>query len=178
MYRGNFDIEDYVVERTPLAHADGVSGPETSSPSLCAARPTVLRVTLSVSRQPRTASSLSFAPTRRSIGSGSASSPKRTSMSGAAANRCRISTCAAAASRSGPRSRASGATRPPKSRFKADVAGKAGGDYWNTNYPQPTYLSSRALRAACGDNGLFGFRFSDRPAFMKSKSGRCRTASS
>ncbi len=27
--------------------------------------------------------------------------------------------------------------------FEADLAGKAGGDYWNTNYPQPTYLSSR-----------------------------------
>jgi alpha-glucosidase len=25
----------------------------------------------------------------------------------------------------------------------SDVNGKAGGDYWNTNYPQPTYVSSR-----------------------------------
>jgi alpha-glucosidase len=27
--------------------------------------------------------------------------------------------------------------------FKADQAGNAGGDYYNTNYPQPTYISSR-----------------------------------
>jgi alpha-glucosidase len=26
--------------------------------------------------------------------------------------------------------------------FKADVTGKSGGDYYNTNYPQPTYISS------------------------------------
>jgi len=27
--------------------------------------------------------------------------------------------------------------------FQSDVTGKAGGDYYNTNYPQPTYISSR-----------------------------------
>ena len=27
--------------------------------------------------------------------------------------------------------------------WQADVSGHAGGDYWTTNYPQPTYLSSR-----------------------------------
>lgn len=27
----------------------------------------------------------------------------------------------------------------------ADVAGRAGGDYWTTNYPQPTFLSSRRI---------------------------------
>ena len=27
--------------------------------------------------------------------------------------------------------------------FRADVMGRAGGDFWNTNYPQPTLLSSR-----------------------------------
>ena len=62
--------------------------------------------------------------------------------------------------------------------FKADVAGKAGGDYWNTNYPQPTYLSSRALRAACRDHGLFRVRFSRPATSTKSKSGRCRNGSS
>ena len=40
--------------------------------------------------------------------------------------------------------------------FKADVSGKSGGDYYNTNYPQPTYLSSRALCAPCQHNSLFG----------------------
>ena len=62
--------------------------------------------------------------------------------------------------------------------FKADVAGKAGGDFWNTNYPQPTYVSSSALRAACGNNRVFCLRFQTGAAFMKSRFGRYRTASS
>lgn len=48
--------------------------------------------------------------------------------------------------------------------FKADVEGKAGGDYWTTNYPQPTYLSSRryALHAETTAYAAFDFR---RPGF-------------
>lgn len=30
-----------------------------------------------------------------------------------------------------------------------DAAGMAGGDYWNTNYPQPTFLTSRWLAVHC-----------------------------
>ena len=30
-----------------------------------------------------------------------------------------------------------------------DLAGMAGGDYWNTNYPQPTFLTSRWLALHC-----------------------------
>jgi alpha-glucosidase len=44
--------------------------------------------------------------------------------------------------------------------FKADVMGKAGGDYWNTNYPQPTYLSSRrySLHVETTAYAAFDFR--------------------
>ena len=44
--------------------------------------------------------------------------------------------------------------------FKADVLGKAGGDYWNTNYPQPTYLSSRrySLHVETTAYAAFDFR--------------------
>jgi len=44
--------------------------------------------------------------------------------------------------------------------FQADVAGRAGGDYWNTNYPQPTYLSSRryALHVETTAYAAFDFR--------------------
>jgi alpha-glucosidase len=44
--------------------------------------------------------------------------------------------------------------------FKADVTGKSGGDYWNTNYPQPTYLSSRryALHVETTAYSAFDFR--------------------
>ena len=46
MYRGNFDIEDYVVERTPLTHAD-VSG-DTVALSAAPGQPVRLRVSVSM----------------------------------------------------------------------------------------------------------------------------------
>ncbi|MDR3513059.1 MAG: alpha-glucosidase [Caulobacteraceae bacterium] len=44
--------------------------------------------------------------------------------------------------------------------FKADRAGGGGGDYYNTNYPQPTYLSSRryALHVETTAYSAFDFR--------------------
>ena len=160
MYRGNFDIEDYVSERMPLAHAvvteasDGYeiafSGHEHDEPRSrvhagqgCAIRRDRLHVRA----------------IRPSTGSGFALWRSRTSMSGAAASRCRISTCAAVVSRSGRPSLASAATRPRRSPSRPTSTGKAGGDYWNTNYPQPTYLSSRRYALHVETTGLCGVRF-------------------
>ncbi len=44
--------------------------------------------------------------------------------------------------------------------WKADQMAHAGGDYWNTNYPQPTFLSSRhyALHVATTAYSCFDFR--------------------
>ena len=44
--------------------------------------------------------------------------------------------------------------------FKADIVGKAGGDYHNTYYPQPTYLSSAryALHVETSAYAVFDFR--------------------
>ena len=44
--------------------------------------------------------------------------------------------------------------------FQADRTAKSGGDYWNTNYPQPTYLSSRhyALHVDTTAYSCFDFR--------------------
>ncbi|TPG18836.1 alpha-glucosidase [Sphingomonas koreensis] len=44
--------------------------------------------------------------------------------------------------------------------FQADATAHAGGDYWNTNYPQPTYLSSRhyALHVETTAYSCFDFR--------------------
>lgn len=44
--------------------------------------------------------------------------------------------------------------------FKADVSSKAGGDYYHTNYPQPTYISSRhyALHVETTAYSVFDFR--------------------
>ena len=81
-------------------------------------------------------------------------------MSGAVASRCRISTCGDAVSRSGLRSRVSGATSRRRSPSRQTSPGKAGGDYWNTNYPQPTYVSSRryALHVETTAYSAFDFR--------------------
>jgi alpha-glucosidase len=47
--------------------------------------------------------------------------------------------------------------------WRADVAGRAGGDYWHTNYPQPTYLSSRRYYAHLETSryAVFDFRHED-----------------
>lgn len=44
--------------------------------------------------------------------------------------------------------------------FQCDRDGRSGGDYWNTNYPQPTYLSSRryALHLDISTYSCFDFR--------------------
>ncbi|HET6469603.1 MAG TPA: alpha-glucosidase [Geminicoccaceae bacterium] len=48
--------------------------------------------------------------------------------------------------------------------WQADVAGKAGGDYWHTNYPEPTFLSSRRYMAHVETTAYADFDFRD-PAF-------------
>ena len=44
--------------------------------------------------------------------------------------------------------------------FQADVTAHSGGDYWNTNYPQPTWISSRryALHVETSAYACFDFR--------------------
>ncbi len=44
--------------------------------------------------------------------------------------------------------------------FQCDRDGRSGGDYWNTNYPQPTYMSSRhyALHVESTAYSCFDFR--------------------
>lgn len=50
--------------------------------------------------------------------------------------------------------------------FQCDRDHRSGGDYWNTNYPQPTYLSSRryALHVDTTAYSCFDFRDADAPA--------------
>ena len=81
-------------------------------------------------------------------------------MSGAAASRCRISTCGAVDFPLWTSEPGVGRDKTTEITFKADVSGKSGGDYWNTNYPQPTYLSSRryALHVETTAYSAFDFR--------------------
>lgn len=135
MYRGNFDIEDYVVERTPLRHARV----EGNSISLSSAEGQPVRLVLTIGE-----GGIDFAAPDQTInrvwlrvvadkdehvwGGGEQMSyfdmrgrrfPLWTSEPGV------------------------GRDKTTEITFKADVTGKSGGDYYNTNYPQPTYLSSR-----------------------------------
>jgi sulfoquinovosidase len=156
MYRGNFDIEDYVVERVPLAHAV-VSGSEVA---FSAAGDQPVRVILNLSGDTRNAI-VAFHSPDQSInrvwlrveaeqdehvwGGGEQMSyfdmrgrrfPLWTSEPGV------------------------GRDKTTEITFRSDVTGKSGGDYWNTNYPQPTYLSSRryALHVETTAYSAFDFR--------------------
>ena len=42
-----------------------------------------------------------------------------------------------------------------------DETGMAGGDYWNTNYPQPTFLTSRWLAVHCDSSAYSVLDFTD-----------------
>jgi alpha-glucosidase len=156
MYRGNFDIEDYVVERMPLAHAV-ISGSEIA---FSAAPGQPARLTLQVSGDERNGA-IGFRSDDAAInrlwirvaaeqdehvwGGGEQMSyfdmrgrrfPLWTSEPGV------------------------GRDKTTEITFKADVTGKSGGNYWNTNYPQPTYLSSRryALHVETTAYSAFDFR--------------------
>ena len=45
--------------------------------------------------------------------------------------------------------------------FQAESTSKSGGDYWNTNYPQPTYLSSRRYALHLDTTAFAAFDFRD-----------------
>src|SRR6478735_5145388 len=134
MYRGNFDIEDYVIERTPLAHAV-VSG---SDIAFRAEDPALNRIWIRIQAEPGEhvwggGEQMSYLDMR------GRRFPLWTSEPGV------------------------GRDKTTEITFKADVTGKSGGDYWNTNYPQPTYLSSRryALHVETTAYTAFDFRRDD-----------------
>lgn len=160
MYRGNFDIEDYVIERTPLSHAEVSGAGDEFEVSLCAAPGQPARLTLVISGS-HCDGVIFFNSLDQSInriwlrvvagknehvwGGGEQMSyfdlrgrrfPLWTSEPGV------------------------GRDKTTEITFKADVAGKAGGDFWNTNYPQPTYVSSRryALHVETTAYSAFDFR--------------------
>ncbi len=155
MYRGNFDIEDYVVERSPLRHAVvegnriGFSTAEgqpvrlvltvdDSAIEFSAPDQTINRIWLRVVAD----------PDEHVWGGGEQMSyfdmrgrrfPLWTSEPGV------------------------GRDKSSEITFKADVTGKSGGDYYNTNYPQPTYVSSAhyALHLDTTAYSVFDFRQDD-----------------
>ena len=160
MHRGNFDLEDRVDERIPLRH--GAVTDQTVAFSADADGPVLLQMEMAGAGSDL---QLRFATTRESLnrfwlhlhaepgehvwGAGEQMSyldlrgrrfPLWTSEPGVGRDKTTAIT------------------------WQADVAGRAGGDYWTTNYPQPTYLSSRryALHVDTTAFAAFDFRRPDR----------------
>jgi alpha-glucosidase len=159
MYRGNFDIEDYIIERTPLAHAV-VSGAEIA---FSAAPDQPVRVMLNVSGDGQN-TVVAFHSADQSI--------NRVWLRVAADKDEHVWGGGEQMSYFDMRGRrfplwtsepGVGRDKSTEITFKADVSGKSGGDYWNTNYPQPTFLSSwrYALHVETTAYSAFDFRRAD-----------------
>ncbi|MBB3019676.1 alpha-glucosidase [Microvirga lupini] len=159
MYRGNFDIEDYVIERTPLAHAV-VSG---SVIAFSAAPGQPVRLTLQMSGDEHNGA-IAFRADDAAInrlwvriaaeqGEHVWGGGEQMSYFDMRGRRFPLWTSEPGVGRD----------KTTEITFKADVTGKSGGDYWNTNYPQPTYLSSRryALHVETTSYSAFDFRRDD-----------------
>jgi alpha-glucosidase len=159
MYRGNFSIEDYLVERVPLAHAV-VTGQEIA---FSAAPGQPVRMILRVSNGGAGAA-VAFRSADPTI--------NRVWLRVAASRNEHVWGGGEQMSYFDMRGRrfplwtsepGVGRDKSTEITLKADVTGKAGGDYWNTNYPQPTYLSSRryALHVETTAYSAFDFRKDD-----------------
>ncbi|ANY78529.1 alpha-glucosidase [Microvirga ossetica] len=159
MYRGNFDIEDYVIERTPLAHAV-VSG---SDIAFSAAPGQPVRLGLRVSGGDSDLA-IAFRTEDASLnriwlrvpaeqGEHVWGGGEQMSYFDMRGRRFPLWTSEPGVGRD----------KTTEITFKSDVTGKSGGDYWNTNYPQPTYLSSRryALHVETTAYSAFDFRKDD-----------------
>jgi alpha-glucosidase len=160
MHRGNFDIEDYVSERIGLRYAEieDLDGVILIGLSTAVGQKPVITLIVAESAQSQT---LAFEGASAAInrfwlriateaheclwGGGEQMSyfnlagrrfPLWTSEPGVGRDKTQLMT------------------------WQADQAGRAGGDYYNTNYPQPTYLSSRhyALHVETTAYSVFDFR--------------------
>ncbi len=152
MYRGNFDIEDYVIERRALAHAQ-VEGNRIRLSDAAGQPPSLILTVVD--------NAITFEATDPKLNRlwvrikadedehvwGGGEQMSYFDMRG---RRFPLWT-------SEP-----GVGRDPTSKitFKANVEDKAGGDYFNTNYPQPTYVSSvlYALHVDTTAYSVFDFR--------------------
>lgn len=155
MFRGNFDIEDRLVERSPLRHAT-LAGP-TIRFALAEGLPTRLTLTLTETGSDAT---LAFAATdpddnrfwlriEAEPGEHVWGGGEQMSYFDLRGRRFPLWTSEPGVGRD--------KTSPIT--FQADVAGRAGSDYWNTNYPQPTYVSSRRYALHVDTTAYAAFEF-------------------
>ncbi|NTF09064.1 alpha-glucosidase [Agrobacterium rubi] len=152
MYRGNFEIEDYVIERRALAHAQVEGNRILLSDATGQPPRLILTVVDNVITFEATDPKLNRLWVRIKADEdehvwGGGEQMSYFDMRG---RRFPLWT-------SEP-----GVGRDPTSEitFKANVKDKAGGDYFNTNYPQPTYVSSAlyALHVETSAYSVFDFR--------------------
>ncbi len=152
MYRGNFEIEDYVIERSRLAHAH-VDGNRIALSEKPGQKP---RLVLTVTER-----SIEFeamdpllnrlwirvvADTEEHVWGGG----EQMSYFDMRGRRFPMWTSEPGVGRD----------RTSEITFKSNVKDRAGGDYFNTNYPQPTYVSSAlyALHVETSAYSVFDFR--------------------
>lgn len=152
MYRGNFEIEDYVIERRPLFHAqidgDRISlsdGPGQQPRLILTIAEDAIKFDAADPKLNRLWVRIKADDDEHVWGGG-----EQMSYFDMRGRRFPLWT-------SEP-----GVGRDPTSEitFKANVKDKAGGDYYNTNYPQPTYVSSAlyALHVETTAYSVFDFR--------------------
>lgn len=152
MYRGNFDIEDYVVERSPLRYAQI----ENNNVLLAVAEGHAPRLRLIVN-----AGSIAIEPMDTTInrlwlriaaeaGEHVWGGGEQMSYFDMRGRRFPLWTSEPGVGRD----------KSTELTFKADITARAGGDYYHTNYPQPTYISSRhyALHVETTAYSVFDFR--------------------
>lgn len=155
MYRGNFDIEDYVVERVALSYAS-LKGNQISFAACEGAAP-VLSVTLQNNELHFTSHDAGINRIWLRVASekgehvwGGGEQMSYFDMRG---RRFPLWTSEPGVGRD----------KTTEITFQSDVQNKAGGDYYNTNYPQPTYVSSKryALHVDTTAYSVFDFRHDD-----------------
>ena len=141
MYRGNFDIQDRLSERTPLRHAAVAAGGRID---FAAAPGQPVRISATVTLDDESGARIAFVdadPAINRVWLRVAAEPNEHVWGGGEqmsyldmrGRRFPIWTSEPGVGRD----------KTTKITAEADRTGRSGGDYWTTNYPQPTWLSSR-----------------------------------
>jgi alpha-glucosidase len=159
MYRGNFVIEDYLVERVGLDHVDitEVSGGYRLDCARERGGPICLSLRLTGDARSLTLAFSSVDPDLNRLWLRLVAEPAE-----------HVWGCGEQMSYFDLRGRhfplwtsepGVGRDKTTAITFQADVSGKAGGDYYTTNYPQPTFVSSRRYYAHLETTAYADFDF-------------------
>jgi alpha-glucosidase len=152
MVRGNFDIEDYVSERSPLAHVqiDGDRLAFSEAPGQPVRLVLILDGRTLRVEAPDPSINRLWLRVMAEKGEHVWGGGEQMSYFNMRGRRFPMWTSEPGVGRD----------KTTEVTFKADVNGRAGGDYFNTNYPQPTYLSSAhyALHVETSAYSVFDFR--------------------